>query len=299
MSTGEKKMEPLATQHVLINESRIAYGIYGQGAPLVLLHGTPSSSLIWRNVLPGLVSAGYKVHVYDLLGFGLSERPWDPAVDTSMTGQVPILEGLLAHWGLAKGRFHLAAHDIGGGVAQRFAVESPGRLRSLTLVDVVSHDSYPSPRTREQMRNGLDALARAPDADHRSHFRGWLLSAVRDEAGLGRSGALDAYLSYISGPLGQASFFEHQVRHYDPKHTVDVSPLLGPTLSGDGGGGGQVPVKIIWGADDSWQVPSWAARLAGEVPGSELDLVEGAGHFSLEDRPDRISELLVAFLGKH
>lgn len=284
-------MEPLATEHVLINNNRIAYGVYGQGAPLVLLHGTPSSSLIWRNVLPRLVSTGYKVHVYDLLGFGLSERPWDSAVDTSMTGQVPVLEGLLAHWGLSDGKFHLAAHDIGGGVAQRFAVTSPERLRSLTLVDVVSYDSYPSARTKQQMQRGLETLIKAPDADHKSQFEGWLLSTVENKSSL-RQTSLDTYLSYISGPIGQASFFQHQVRHYDPKHTLEVSPLLGEKLKG-------VPVKIIWGKQDAWQVVDWAKRLAGDIAGSELDFVDGAGHFSMEDHPEKIASLLTAFLQQH
>lgn len=74
------------------------------------------------------------------------------------------------------------AHDIDGGIAQRFGVQSTGRVRSLTLIDVVSFDSYPSERTRQQMADGLDELARTPDAEHRAHFRDWLLSTHSDPA---------------------------------------------------------------------------------------------------------------------
>jgi pimeloyl-ACP methyl ester carboxylesterase len=81
-----------------------------------------------------------QVHVFDLLGYGLSERPWDPSIDTSISGQVSILEGLPAHWELQTA--HLIAHDIGGAVAQRFAIFLPEPVRSLTLIDVVSFDSY-------------------------------------------------------------------------------------------------------------------------------------------------------------
>lgn len=88
-------IQPISTENAIVKGCRVAYGVYGSGKPVVLIHGTPSSSLIWRNIVPKLVDTGYKVHVFDLLGFGLSERPWDRTVDTSMTGQVPILEGLM------------------------------------------------------------------------------------------------------------------------------------------------------------------------------------------------------------
>ena len=71
-------MEPLAKQQVLVNGHRIAYNTFGEGEPIILLHGTPSSSLIWRNVSPALIDAGYKVHIYDLLGYGASERANQP-----------------------------------------------------------------------------------------------------------------------------------------------------------------------------------------------------------------------------
>ncbi|KAG9252931.1 alpha/beta hydrolase [Emericellopsis atlantica] len=279
-------MDILATHHVLINNTRIAYGVYGQGEPIVLLHGTPSSSLIWRNIVPSLVSAGYKVHLFDLLGFGLSERPWDPSVDTSISGQVPILEGLLQHWELET--THVAAHDIGGAVAQRFAVFNPQRVRSLTLVDVVSFDSYPSKRTRE-MQGGLANITRAPVEEHERRFRDWLLSAVHNQDQFASS-SLDTYLGYICGPVGQASIFQHQIEHYDPKHTMEIADKMQVL--------GQLPVKLIWGAEDSWQVTDWAHKLHAAIPGSDLSIVEDCGHFSLEDQPVKIAELLTKFLAQ-
>ena len=56
-------MTHLVDQHTLINDTRIAHGVHGEGEPVVLIHGTPSSSYIWRNILPSLVEAGYKVNV--------------------------------------------------------------------------------------------------------------------------------------------------------------------------------------------------------------------------------------------
>ncbi|CAG9951545.1 unnamed protein product [Clonostachys rosea f. rosea IK726] len=278
-------MEPLVTDHVLINNTRIAHGVHGQGEPVILIHGTPSSSLIWRNILPQLTSNGYRVHLFDLLGYGLSERPWDLAIDTSISGQVTILEGLLKHWGLETA--HFVTHDIGGGVGQRFAVFSPQRVRSLTLIDVVSFDSYPSKRTRQQMERGLETLIKLPDQEHRAHFREWLLSAVHDKEKFVAS-SLETYLDYISGPVGQPSLFQHQIRHYDPKHTMEIAERL-PQL-------GKLPVQLIWGAQDAWQVTDWAHKLHETVPGSDLTILEDCGHFSPEDQPEKISQLILGFL---
>lgn len=270
---------------VLIDGNRIACGAHGDGEPVVLIHGTPSSSLIWRDVLPELAAAGYRTHLFDMLGYGLSERPWDPQIDTSITGQVAILEGLLAEWGLE--RVHLVAHDIGGGVAQRFAAAAPQRLRSLTLIDVVSFDSWPSQRTRQQMEAGLETLIKAPDEAHRAHFREWLLSAVTNKARLADS-ALETYLDYICGPVGQASLFQHQVRHYDPKHTIEISDRLHLL--------GASPVQIIWGEDEAWQTPDWARKLQAAIPGAELHLLAACGHFAMEDQPELVSRKIIDFL---
>lgn len=278
-------MEHLVNTHTLINDTRIAHGTHGDGRPVILIHGTPSSSYIWRNVLPGLVTAGNQVHVFDLLGYGLSERPWDPAIDTSVTGQVPVLQELMKVWDLPEA--HIIAHDIGGGVAKQFAITNPDSVRSLTLIDVVSFDSWPSKRTRAQMKSGLSELISAGDQAHRAHFRDWLYSTVRNRQGLAE-GALQTYLDFISGPVGQGSFFQHQVSHYDPRHTNDFAHRYGEL--------GQLPVQIIWGADDQWQVVDWAHRLQAAIPGASLHVLEDCGHFAMEDKPQEITQLLVEFV---
>ena len=281
-------MTHLVNQHALINGTRIAHGVHGEGEPVVLIHGTPSSSYIWRDVLPTLVGAGYQVHVYDLLGYGLSERPQSQDIDTSVTGQVAIFEGMLDVWGLED--LHIVAHDIGGGIAQRFAIQSLERMRSLTMLDVVSYDSWPSKRTKEQMQAGLEKLIKADNADHCEHFRDWLNSTVQNKDRLAAT-SMETYLDFICGPVGQASIFQHQVVHYDPIHTQEVAPRYAQL--------GQKPVQLIWGADDAWQVTDWAHRLNKAIPGSTLHIIENCGHFAMEDQPEQVSSLLIDFLNSH
>ena len=130
--------QTLVPHHTLIGDYRIAHGVHGptEGEPVVLVHGTPSSSIIWRDVVTKLTGAGYRVHVFDLLGFGLSERPWNAAADTSVSGQVPILAGLFDEWGLSKA--HVATYDIGGSVGMKFTIHHPNLVHSLTILDACS-----------------------------------------------------------------------------------------------------------------------------------------------------------------
>jgi len=72
----------LLNRDVLIQGCRIATGIHGSGTPLVLVHGTPAHSVIWQTLVPVFVDAGFHVHLYDLPGFGASERPL--TADTSV-----------------------------------------------------------------------------------------------------------------------------------------------------------------------------------------------------------------------
>ena len=282
----------LVPHDLLLDGRRIAYGVHalstGRGAAsVVLIHGTPSSSLIWRNVAPALVEAGYQVIAFDLLGYGASERPYPVSVDTSVSAQVPVLLGLMDFLGIDTA--HLLAHDVGGAIAQRAGILHSDRVRSIALLDVCSFDSWPSDRTRQQMEAGLDALIRAPADQHRKHFEEWLLSTVVDEASM-RTGPLQHYIDLISGPVGQASFFQHQVAHYDHRHTSEISHRLNEL--------GRIPVSVIWGAEDQWQKPHWAERIHAAIPGSSLTFIKSAGHFIMEDKLAEVSQALLEHLSR-
>lgn len=136
---------PLLNDDVLINGCRIATGVHGSGRPLVLVHGTPAHSVIWQSLVPVFVDAGFHVHLYDLAGFGASERPL--TADTSVAAQVGFLLKLLEHWQLKK--TDLFGHDIGGAISLRLAFDNPSLLKTLTIADIPSYDSWPSPTWKD------------------------------------------------------------------------------------------------------------------------------------------------------
>ena len=93
---------------------KVAYGVFGEGPPVVLVHGTPSRSSLWRGVV-GRLAGRHAVYVYDLVGFGESERY--EGQDVSVAAQGRVLAELVEAWGLEGPA--VAGHDIGGGIVLR------------------------------------------------------------------------------------------------------------------------------------------------------------------------------------
>ncbi|WP_246868330.1 alpha/beta fold hydrolase [Saccharopolyspora sp. ASAGF58] len=274
----------ILAQHMIVDGARLAYRHTAgrTGETVVFLHGTPSHSHIWRNVIPAIDAAGHGVLAYDLLGYGASERP--PNRDTSVTAQADLLAEVLTQRGIR--RCTLIAHDIGGAVGQIFATRHPDRVQRLMLIDSVSYDSWPSSTWRKIIRDHLDDYAAMPRADFEAMLTRQLAMTVADPTRMA-GGTLEAYLAPHRTPMGRASFFEHQVRHYDSTPTQRVAPRLKALTA---------PTRIVWGAEDSWQPVTFAKRLAKDIPNATLSVVPDAGHFVMEDDPTRVVEEIQALL---
>lgn len=271
-------------EHMVVDGVRLAYRDHGEGPAVVFVHGTPAHAVIWRNVLPAVEAAGYRVIAYDLLGYGASERP--VARDTAVPAQAQLLAELLDR--LEVGRCAVVGHDIGGAVGQLLAVNRPERLARLALVDTVSYESWPSETWQAVIDGHLGDYAAMGAEDFEALLAGQLTMTVADPEHM-TGDVLDAYLAPHRSRVGRVSFFEHQVRTYDSTPTQHAAAAL-PSLT--------VPTTIIWGQQDRWQPVSYAHRLAGDIPGAELVVVEGAGHFVMEDAPDRVADEIVAFLSR-
>ena len=95
----------------------------------------------------------------------------------------------------------------------------------------------------------------------------------------------------VAGPVGQGSLFQHQITHYDPQHTLVVADRLGDLAA--------MPVQIIWGEQDAWQVVEWAHKLHAGIPGSILHVLPDSGHFAMADRPGALAALAIEFTAHH
>jgi haloalkane dehalogenase len=245
------------------------------GPPVLLVHGFPESSYMWRELLPAIAAAGRRAVAPDLLGYGDSP-PDSPA---TWERQMEALEEFRDELGLE--RSILVVHDWGGLIGLRWACEHPDAVAGLVLSNT---GFFPEGRwhgmakTFKTPGEGEEAVANI----NRELFGAFLSSASPgfDDAAIdeyfklfetdeGRKGPLELYRS---GDFEKIAAYDGQLA------------ALG------------VPTLILWGENDEFAPVAGAYRFSKEIPGSKLAIVEGAGHFVYADDPERCAREVVGFL---
>ncbi|KAF4406125.1 MULTISPECIES: alpha/beta fold hydrolase [Streptomyces] len=245
--------------------------------PVVLLHGTPFSSYVWRGIARSLARR-HEVYVWDMPGYGASEKA--DGQDVSLAAQGRVFAGLLSHWGLDRPR--VAAHDFGGAVALRAHLLHDARYRRLALVDPVAVAPWGSPFFRLVAGNS-GVFEQLPPALHRALVREYVSSA--SSPGL-HPATLDRLVGPWLGDAGQAAFYR-QIARADQRHTDEIQARYGEI---------GIPVLVCWGADDTWIPADRGRELAAAIPGAALRLFPGAGHLVQEDAPAELAGALGDFL---
>jgi pimeloyl-ACP methyl ester carboxylesterase len=130
---GDEMMDWTLDRELGTPGGTVRWTALGNGDPVVLVHGTPYSSFLWRDVAPAL-ALSRRVYVFDHLGFGQSDQR--DGQDLGLAAQARVLTRLLEHWQLV--RPSLVAHDIGGAITLRALLLEGADYRDLTLFDAVS-----------------------------------------------------------------------------------------------------------------------------------------------------------------
>ena len=242
--------------------------------PLILLHGT-FWSRVWQPVLPAL-AAQSRCYALDFPGFGRSGGEVDVEQATVPALAQTVLQAADA---LGVARFDVAAHDIGGGVAQQLAATS-GRIRKMVLMNAVMFDSWPVPaverfRDPEVRRNTTeeDLLA----ARRKSTQACALRTLTEDE--------LEDYLSPWQSPARARSWMA-MAAAADARYTLDLVPALKEAA---------IPTRLVWGRDDDFQKIEFARRYVKEIPNADLAEVDGK-HIPTEDSPDAVADAMLDHL---
>ena len=259
-----------------LSQGTVAFGVFGEGPPAVLVHGTPSRSYIWRGVVPALAKR-HAVYVFDLLGFGESEKR--EGQDTSIPAQSRALAELIERWGLKTPA--IAGHDIGGAIVLRSHLLDEVPFDRITLIDAAVLRPWITPTTRHK-QNYPDAYRTMPNHIFEQTVIAHLHTATAkplDEATFG-----DVFGQW-RGEDGQARYL-HNLTQFDERYTAEFEPHLGSM---------QTPVRIIWGERDAWLDLAFAERLHELLPTSDLRLIPEAGHFVMEDAPEEVARELSDF----
>lgn len=256
----------------------VRYGSFGDTGkpPIVLIHGTPFSSIVWRRIAPYLTELR-QVFYFDLLGYGRSEMR--PNQDVSLAVQGRLFTALLKHWRLS--RPDVVAHDFGGCTALRAYLLHGCEYRSLTLIDPVALAPWGSPFVRH-VREHEAAFVGVPPYIHAAILRVYIAGAAFRPLS---EDVLQLYVDPWLDVSGQAAFYR-QIAQMDQRYTDEIESRYGEI---------HCPVSVLWGEEDTWIPIDRGRELVSRIPGASLRTVPGAGHLVQEDAPEAV---VAALLGE-
>lgn len=250
-------------------EHRRATG--GALAPVVLVHGLPTSPELWRRVLPRIDG---RALAWEMVGYGES-IPAGRDREIGVARQAGYLEAWLEDTGLDP--VILVGHDLGGGVAQTLAVGRPDLCAGLVLTNCVAEDAWPVWPVR-MVRSLGGLIERLPERLTEMAFVR-TVARMHADRDFGR-GAAELHWEPYARHDGAAALVR-QARSLDPADTLAIQDRLDLDL----------PVRVLWGDADAFLPVELGARLADRL-GARLDTIPGGRHFTPEDHPDRIAEAI-------
>ena len=268
----------------------------GKGPPLLLLHGNPQTHAMWHKVAPAL-SRRFSVFCPDLRGYGESFKPpatadQAPAAKREMARD---MVELMAHFGHEQ--FFLAGHDRGARVAHRLALDHPGRVRRLAVMDIIPTLEH---FERADMAFGLGyyhwfwlaqphpfpetLIGAAPEAWWRAHT-----SREPKPAGFFAAEALADYLAAARDP----GMIRGMCEDYRAAASIDLEHDRESRAAGQKI---RCPLLVLWGAKAkiaAWYdaLAIWRSYCAAPVSGGPV----ASGHYLAEEAPEAVLLELKAF----
>ncbi len=248
----------------------------GDGPAVILLHGFPTWSYLWRELVP-VLAPRFRVVAVDLLGHGESARPDDARLDlVAQAGYVRELAD-----GLGLSRYAVVGHAHGGGVAQLLIVVG-APVEAAVLLDPIAFDAWPVGATR-------DLRERDPSTLTPGTVESWIRDALVTGTAEGSSIAeqdLRAYVLPWKGAEGPRAFWR-AAQALDGAGLTGLEPVFEAL---------ETPVLLLWGEDDPFLPPALGERLNEAIPSSSLGLLPGCGHFLPEEAAETIFPMISEYL---
>lgn len=285
-------MAPVHHRYATVDGHRLFYRQAGDpDAPAVLLlHGFPTSSYMFRGLMPALADR-YHVIAPDHLGFGLSDAPPVEAFDYTFDGLTDLTAGLLRTLGID--RYAMYVQDYGAPIGWRLALRDPSAITAIISQNGNGYDAG----FVESFWKVVQAYQREPTADSEAPVRQFLtLDATRWQyvTGVADETLVDpeswhhdyALLSRPGNDLVQLKLFR------DYATNAPLYPHLHEYFRAS-----RVPLLAVWGRGDEIFGPAGAEAFADDLPDAEIHLLDG-GHFLLESALDEVTLLIRNFLAK-
>jgi pimeloyl-ACP methyl ester carboxylesterase len=263
------------------NDVTLNVQVEGDGPAVLLLHGFPDSSRLWRNQVPVLIKNGYRVVAPDLRGFGESDRP--EGVDAY--GILNVLEDLkLVLDDLKIDRARVVGHDWGAATSWVFASVFPDRVASLVAISVGHPAAFSSAGLEQLQRSWYMFMFQfegvAEEWLSRNDFE-FLRTSI------GTGGDVEQYVEDLGRPGALTAGLNWYRANLPPQAWISEPPALPPI---------QAPVLGVWSTGDNALTEEQMTASQKFVQGSwHYERIENVGHWIPLEAPDRLNKLLVEF----
>ena len=275
-----------------VNGQRVFFREAGpSGAPaVVLLHGFPTSTRMFRSLMPALADR-YHVVAPDHIGFGHSATPAPNDFTYTFSSLTDITQGLLEQLGLD--RYALYVQDYGAPIGWRLALRHPGAIQAIITQNGNAYDEG----FVDAFWSALFSYATAPGPDTEKPVRGALeLDAIRWQylTGVPQPDLVDPDTWVLDhAAISRPGNDEIQLALFrDYASNPPLYPAVHEYFRTSG-----VPLLAIWGAGDEIFGPAGATAFARDLPDAEIHLIDG-GHFLLESAFDTALGYIRGFLGR-
>jgi len=275
------------------NGQQYHYVNEGQGEPVVMVHGNPSWSFYYRNLVSAL-SANNQCIVPDHIGCGFSDKPDDDAYDYTLSSRIDDLEALLAHLNI-QDNITLVVHDWGGMIGLGYAERYPDRIKKLVILNTAA---FHLPETKRFpwplwiCRNTMlgTILVRGFNA----------FSSIASIVGVKRKAmSKEIRAAYVS-PFNSWKNRISTLRFVQdiPLKPYERNYQLVSSIAENLTNLTKVPTLICWGLKDFVFDKHFLAKWREYLPQATIHEFDDCGHYILEDAAEEVVPLVKAFISE-
>ncbi|MCH7577957.1 MAG: alpha/beta fold hydrolase [Chloroflexi bacterium] len=284
----ERFQYPFKENYHEVDGIRLHYVDEGSGPPILMVHGQPTWSYLYRKMIPPLVAAGYRCVAPDLMGFGLSDKPENESAYT-LRRHVELVPGLIEKLDLQS--VIAVGQDWGGPISLRYAIDHRDNVRALVILNTLVRTPPSMPLIFKLIfRSGgfSSFLMRRLDLFRKMAFRGGLMfKRPVDTQAMEQYKMPHPTASTRAGIAAFPKMIPDNTNHPNAEYISEINRTLQEW---------DIPVLVMFSDKDIAFKVEEGQRIANMVPNGRFQVVRDAGHYLQEDAGEEIAERMVTFL---
>lgn len=285
---------PYVKKKVSVLGSHMSYVDEGSGPIVIFLHGNPTSSYLWRNIIPHVVKAGYRAIAPDLIGMGNSGKP---DIGYTFEEHAAYLDAFIEGEGLQN--VTLVIHDWGSALGMRYARLNPGNVRALAFMEAIVPPAFPAQSYEEMGQVGglFKALRTEGIGEEMVLGKNYFVEELLPKLGVAR-GLTPAEMAHYRAPystresrLPTLQWPRELPIAGSPKATSDAITANGEWLTGS-----KIPKLYFYASPGALNPAPVVQWIVANVQHLETRFVGRGSHFLQEDHPDLIGMSIADWL---